>query len=170
MDAEALLLKHYADKGWGKPTQLVPFERVPFLYRADFADGSDYALVHGGKLVEAKGVDAMAAYMKDVKLMSQHTLEPNDVTTLLLVFDAYPPVTDIAPNAFYIFDKLPKLKPKLELGVDEGRFTLSYLMPARGGAVANPHVVTVKRWILDIPKSYKASWREEVIQYDTTKP
>src|SRR5262245_213373 len=65
MAPEAILTKHYADKGWGKPVELVAYPRVPHLYRVDFADKGDYAVVHHGKVVEAKGLAAMASYMKD---------------------------------------------------------------------------------------------------------
>ena len=36
------LVKHYIDKGWGKPTALVPYAHVPHLYRVDFNDKGDY--------------------------------------------------------------------------------------------------------------------------------
>ena len=39
-----------------------------------------------------------------------------------------------------------------------------------GGAVPNPSVVTVKRWTLSVPKSYAATWHEDTLQVDTSKP
>lgn len=171
MTAEAILTKHYADKGWGQPVELVPYERVPYLYRVDFSDKGDYAVVHHGKVVEGKGLEAMASYMKDVKLMSQAKLEANDLIGLLLAFHAFPPVQGIDPEGYYALDALPRLKPRLELGVDEGRLTLNYIFPnVAGGPLPNPNVVPVKRWTLDIPKSYAAKWREEVLKIDTSKP
>jgi len=170
MSAEAILTKYYADKGWGKPVELVPYERVPYLYRVDFSDKGDYAVVHNGRVLEGKGLEAMASYMKDVKLMSQAKLQADDLIGLLLAFHAFPAVQGIDPEGYYALDKLPRLKPKLELGVDEGRLTLNYIFPNVGGAVPNPNVVTVKRWTLDLPKSYAAKWREEILKVDTSKP
>jgi hypothetical protein len=168
--AETILTKHYVDKGWGKPVELVPYERVPYLYRVDFADKGDYAVVHNGKVLDHKGLEAMADYMKDVRLMSQAKLQSDDVIGLLLAFHAFPAVTDIDPEGYYALDKLPRLKPRLELGVGEGRFTLNYVFPNVGGAVPNPSIVTVKRWTMDIPKSYAARWHEQTLKVDTSKP
>jgi hypothetical protein len=170
MTAEAVLTKYYADKGWGKPVELVPYDRVPFLYRVDFSNKGDYAVVHHGKVIEDKGVGAMASYMKDVKLMSQAALQVDDMLGLLLAFHAFPAVEGIDPEGYYALDKLPRLKPRLDIGGGEGRLTLHYVFPNVGGAVPNPSVVTVKRWTLDVPKSYAATWHEDTIQVDTSKP
>jgi hypothetical protein len=170
MEPEAILTKHYADKGWGTPVELVPYVRVPYLYRVDFSDKGDYAVVHHGKVLEGKGLAAMASYMKDVKLMSQAQLEASDLLGLLLAFHAFPAVQGIDPEGYYALDGLPRLKPRLELGVDEGRLTLNYIFPNVGGPLPNPNVVPVKRWTLDIPKSYAAKWHEEIVKVDTSKP
>jgi hypothetical protein len=170
MAPEAILTKHYADNGWGKPVELVPYERVPYLYRVDFSDKGDYAVVHNGKVLDRKGLDAMAGYMKDVKLMSQAKLQSEDIIGLLLAFHAFPAVKDIDPEGYYALDKLPRLRPRLELGADEGRFTLSYVFPNVGGAVPNPSVVTVKQWTMEIPKTYAARWHEQTLKVDISKP
>jgi len=171
MEPEAILTKHYADKGWGTPVELVPYPRVPYLYRVDFADNGDYAVVHHGKVLEGKGLEDMSRYMKDVKLMSRADLEAGDLLGVLRAFHSFPPVQGIDPLGYYALDGLPRLKPRLELGVDEGRLTLNYIFfPNVGGPLPNPNVVTVKRWTLDIPKSYAAKWHEEIVKVDTSKP
>jgi hypothetical protein len=171
MEAEAILTKHYADKGWGTPVELVPYPHVPYLYRVGFSDKGDYALVHHGKVLDSKGLEAMVSYMKDVKLMSQAKLDVDDLLVLLIVFHAFPAVQGIDPDAYYALDGLPRLKPKLELGVGEGRLTINYIVPrASGGPLPNPNIVPVQRWTLSISKSYVAKWHEETIQVDNTKP
>jgi hypothetical protein len=165
-----ILVKHYIDKGWGKPTVLVHYAHIPHLYRADFNDKGDYAVVHDGKVVDHEGLDAMADYMKDINLMSQTKVQSDDIIGLLLAFRAFPAVKDIDPEGYYTLDDLPRLKPRIARRIDEVRFVINYLLPNVGGAVPHPKIVTVKQWTLDIPKSYVATWHEQTLKVDTSKP
>lgn len=171
MSAEAILTQHYEAKR-GKPTEIELQPRLPNLYSVRFASGRDFAVVLDGKVFEAKGLDALATYMRTVKLLTaEPALEAGDFDRLFWLFDAYPPVTDVGKDAFYNLDELKRLKPKLERGPDEGRLILNYIVyKTPRGPVANPNMMTVKRWTLEIPKDYKLSWHEEVIQTDRTKP
>lgn len=171
MSAEAILTQHYAASR-GKPTEIEPQPRLPNLYLVRFADGRDFAVVLDGKVFTGKGLDALATYMRSVKLLTaEPALEAKDFDRLFWLFDAYPPTTGVGKDAYYNLDEIKKLKPKLERGPDEGRLILSYIVPETPrGAVANPNMITVKRWTLQIPKDYKLSWHEEVVQTDRTKP
>lgn len=170
---EAIITKHYEQKGWGKPLEILTFEGVPGMYKVEYSDGGDYGVVRGGKLLEGKGLDAVGAYMRDVKLLA---LKPavRDLTMLLDVLGALPPIAPTgyvaSPDQFYNHTKNPELNPKLELGAGGGKLVLNYLLPHRGGATPNANLRTVMRWTLAIPPDYKLSWREEETKFDVGPP
>jgi len=170
---EATITKHYEQKGWGKPLEIVTFEHVPGMYKVEFSDGGDYGVIRGDKLLEGKGLDAAGAYMRDVKLL---TLSPSarDLTTLLEIFGALPPLAPgayAAPTQFYNHtDMHTVLNPKLELGPAGGKLVLNYMVPHHGGPTANANLRRVVRWTLAIPPDYKLAWREEETKFDVSSP
>jgi hypothetical protein len=169
---EVIITKHYEKKGWGKPLEIVTFEHVPGMYAVEFSDGGDYGVIRDGKILEGKGLDAAGAYMRDVKLLTLSP-SPRDLTTLLEIFGALPPLAPGAyasPDQFYNYDKHTALNPKLELGPAGGKLVLNYLVPHRGGAIANANLARVMRWTLTIPPSYKLAWREEETKFDMGSP
>ncbi|MDQ3366844.1 MAG: hypothetical protein M3680_15585 [Myxococcota bacterium] len=169
-ETEALLTAHYQQQGWGTPLEVITYERVPGLFQAEFADGADYVVVQDGKVVAGKGLAALGTYMRAVDLLA-HRPEAKDLTTLLAVFGALPPVSGYAtPDQFYDYAKHAQLNPKVELAGDAGRLILHYLVPRQGGPVPNPNLVTVKRWTLEIPKTYKLAWHEAETKLDTSGP
>ncbi len=170
-DDEAVITKHYEQQGWGKPLEIIAYEHVPGMYKAVFADGADYGVVRGGKILEGKGLAAAGAYMRDAKLLAQQP-DAGDLTMLLSIFEALPPVSGYAsPDQFYDHaTKHTQLNPKLELGAGGGKLVLHYLLPRRGGPTAQPDLATAMRWTLTIPKDYKLAWREEGTKLDTSAP
>jgi hypothetical protein len=169
---EAVITKHYEKKGWGKPLEITAFERVPGMYEAVFADGGEYGVVLHGKLLDGKGLKAAGAYMREVKLLA-HQPTAHDLTTLLEIFGALPPIpagSYATPDGFYNLDKHPSLRPKLELAPGGGTLVLHYIVRPSGGPVANPTVRTVMRWTLAIPADYKLAWREEETTFDIGPP
>jgi hypothetical protein len=87
-----------------------------------------------------------------------------------LAFRAFPAVKDIDPEGYYTRNALPRLKPRVDRGIDEMRFVINYLLPNVGGAVPHPKIVTVEQWTLDIPKSYVVTWHEHTLKVDASKP
>jgi hypothetical protein len=169
---EAIITRHYEKKGWGELLEIVTFEQVPGMYGVEYAEGGEYGVLHGGKILEGKGLPAAGAYMRDVKLLARSP-SPRDMTTLLEVFGALPPLAPgayAAPNQFYNHAKHAELNPKLELGPGGGKLVLHYLVPHRGGPTANPNLRRVMRWTLTIPSDYKLSWREEETTFDVGSP
>ena len=169
---EAIITKHYEQKGWGKPLEILTFEGLPGMYKAVFSDGGDYGVIRGGKLLDGKGLEAAGAYLRDVKLLAQRPAA-RDLTMLLDIFGALPPIAPggyAAPDQFYDLDKHAELNPKLELGPAGGKLVLNYVLPHRGGATANANLRTVKRWTLTISPDYKLSWREEETKFDVGSP
>jgi hypothetical protein len=166
---EPTLVAYFEAKGWGKPAEITAFERVPGLYLAEFSDGGEYVVVHGGKIVTARGLAAAGAYMRDVKLLS-HKPDAKDLTTLLTLFEALPPIEAMAPDQFYDFPKHAELNPRVELGADRATLVLSYLLPRRGGPTANPKLLKVMRWTLTIPRDYQLTWAEEATTLDAGAP
>ena len=169
MSAEAIVEQHYAAKGWGKPTKLILYPNVPSLFRAEFADGIDYVLVDEAALVLTKGLKPMGAYMRKVDLLSRE-VELQELLTLILVFDAYPPTTDgVAKNAFYDGPEHPSLKPVLDR--EQRRLVLNYLpSPKSAGGRQNPKLMELQRWTLRIPKDYALTWSVEAVNFEIGKP
>lgn len=163
---DAIVTEHYEQRGWGMPREIVTFERVPGMYRAVFADRSEYGVLHGGKLLHGKGLDAVGAYMREVQLLTR-TPEAHELIALLRVFDALPPVSGYAaPEQFYDQDQHLELRPMLELGAGGGALILNYLLPYRGESTSNGRLCTVMQWTLAIPPDYQLSWSEEETQFD----
>jgi hypothetical protein len=162
MGAEAIATEHYTKKGW-KVEKLIPFPRVPHLFRAEFSDGIDYVLVHQGKVVEAKGLEALSAYVRDTRLLQQPGLEARDLTTLLLVFAAYPPVSGpgMQGNGFYDGPEHPTLVP----AITGGALVLHYIHRPPQGAVPQPGILQVSRWTLAAAGDGTLSWRSETIEH-----
>ncbi len=166
MAPDAIATDYYTQKGW-TVAKLVPFERVPYLYRAEFADGIDYVLVHRGKPVDAKGVDALASYLRDVDLLDTAGLDIKDALTLLFVFGAYPPVSGYAePNGFYDGPEHADLLPKLEVTGKTARIELNYILRQTGNPTAHARLLKVKRWTLAISSDYTLTWREEDVDHN----
>ena len=167
---EAVIAKHYEQQGWGKPVEILTYERVPGMYKAVFSDGADYGVIRGGKLALDKGLGPAGAYMKGAKLAATQP-DARDLTTLLSIFEALPPVSGYAsPDQFYDHaTKHTQLNPKVEWAAGGGKLVLHYLVPHKG-AVAQPNLVPVKRWTLAIPADYKLAWREEETKLDSSGP
>jgi len=170
---EAIITKHYEKKGWGELLEIVTYEQVPGMYAVEYSDGGEYGVLHRGKILEGKGLGAAGAYMRDVKLLSLHP-SPREMTTLLEIFGALPPLAPgayAAPNQFYNNpDKHSVLNPKLELGPGGGELVIHYVVMPRAGAPANANLRRVVRWTLTIPPDYKLAWREEETQFDVSAP
>lgn len=169
---EALIAQHYEQKGWGKPLEIITFEGLPGMYKAVFSDGNDYGVVRGGKLLEAKGLDAAGAYLRDVKLLEQQPAAL-DLAMLLDIFGALPPIKPnsyATPDQYYNHEKHAALNPKVELGAGGGTLVLNYMVMPRGGAPANANLRTVMRWTLTIAPDGKLAWREEETKFDVGAP
>ncbi len=169
---EAIITKHYEKKGWGELLEIVTFEQVPGMYGVEYSEGGEYGVLRDGKILKGKGLDAAGAYMRDVKLLTLSP-SPRDMTTLLELFGALPPLAPgayAAPNQFYNHTQHAELNPKLELGAGGGKLVLHYMVPHRGGPTANPNLRRVMRWTLTIPPDYKLSWREEETKFDVGSP
>jgi hypothetical protein len=172
MSDQEIVTKHFVEKGWGTPVRTTLYEHVPFLYKVDFADKGDYVLIHNHKIVSAKGLPAMLSYMKDVKLMSQPKLTIDEMIRLMIVFNAFPPEHEMSGGSYYTGSDFPKLEPKLDRGgTSEGKISFCYLLPdpLSGFPVEHPAPAKVRRWTLDVPKSYAAKWKQETFEIDTSQ-
>jgi hypothetical protein len=167
---EAILNEHYEQKGWGRPLEIVMYDRVPGMYKAMFADGAEHGVLHGGKLLEDKGLGAAGAYMRDVQLLTRAP-ETHELIALLDIFGALPPIAPsgyAAPDQFYDHDRHPELNPILEFGAGGGALILNYLLPHRGEPTPDADLRTVMQWTLAIPPSYELAWSEEETTFDVS--
>lgn len=167
----AVLEQHFTALGWGKPNAIVPNPHVRGLYRAEFSTGSGVAnvVVHDGKVVTDQGVAALGAYLQAIDALAEPKLDVEDMLVLLEVFQAYPEIEVMPPDAFYALADKPALYPKFDHTKSGGKLVVLYIQPNRGGARRNPNLVQAFRFTLKVPGNYKLAWSDDTVEIDTSK-
>ena len=147
------------------------YERVPFLFRAYTEQGT--VLVHGGSVVEERGLEALGAYLRDISLLETRHLEASDFRVLIQHFGAYPPVGGKYGLKPYIHDvhedNLGIERGGIRWREDRGEYTVFYQLGrhyAQAGAPRYTPLRKVSQWTLVIPESYELRWEETLWSYD----
>jgi hypothetical protein len=124
---------------------LTPHPRVKYL----FAIGHWYLLVHRGRVITEQGTTVLDSYLQEIAVEDRRALQVDDLTTLVRLLGAFPPIADRDPLQF-VDD------PQLTWSGDRGAFELRYDVtrhPARARFVV---------WTLTIAADGRISWTEKL--------
>ena len=174
-EAETTAVAFAKGKWQGEPTQVVRNKRVPFLVDVDFKTGGETVLVRGGKVVEARGLEALSGVLRDLGLpKGAADLKAEDLTKLVILMQALPPTEGIANTLFVASGpENKKLLPSLSRKGGAAQYRLSYLLrPAstanlpKVGAPQRPGLLNVSEWTLTITADKPAAWTEARYRWD----
>jgi hypothetical protein len=166
--AELLALQHPDNDGLHV---LARWPRVPFLLqlRGDYGP-SRFVLVHNAKVHHGGGLDALAAYLKDIDALTRDDWQPEDLLHLLYALQALPDDTGkgFAHGEAYFasLTPMPGLSPSLQR--QDGALTFALAYPASEGDApagiaigGNPHPGSQTRrfvrWTLHVSPRYRVT-------------
>jgi hypothetical protein len=136
---------------------------MPYAFLTRTGTDNVYRIVHKGRLLPlGGGVDALAAYLRDIDGFNRGKLKGGDVRDLLKTFNAYPPSEEIFGD---FFDPDP-LAPKLTRSRDKIELVVFYLVsePVERHTRPPPGPTRdVEKWTLTIDRQH-AAWTEEMIK------
>jgi len=104
--------------------------RLPFLFDAILAKSS-WVLVHDGQVIEGGGLAKLGAYLDAIDVYADRALTADDVTDLLYVFQAFPPVDAMAgAPEYYLTEEGTELSVRATWRGHDLDLTLAYRLEA----------------------------------------
>ena len=167
-EARAIAERHADEKYHFAPDKVRDANpRLPFLFDAALP-GTDWVLVHKGKVIDGGGVQGLGTYLDAVDVYADRALTADDVTDLLYVFKAFPPVAPEAasPESFYT-DEAPDVAVRATWHGHELELRLAYRLEygSASGVVSEDTSDTWKMpvsfWTLHLRKGAVPTWTEE---------
>lgn len=161
--AEQLARRELESKGH-KIESIDRVPSLPFFFVLGIDDGRGHCLVSEGKVVEAKGVAALGAYLRASGFLRRHSADADNFLELLHHLDAYPP--DMATRSMYFDPSHPELNPRLDWAGDGARFVLHYPVSSYGGPSGSRQradMMDLEEWTLSIPADYHVAWKSRII-------
>ncbi len=142
--------------------------RLPFLFDAALP-GTSWVLVHDGKVTDGGGLAKLGPYLDAVDVYADHALTAGDVTDLLYVFGAFPPVDAAAGSPeYYVTDEGTELSMRTNWRGHDLDLILAYRLQAPsdpdihpGDSTADTSETTVSFWTLHLGKGAAPRWTEE---------
>jgi hypothetical protein len=102
---------------------------LPFLFKTSGAGGKS-VLVHRGKVVNDRGPQALADYLRDIGAVAGPGPKPGDLLIALRALEAFPTVDNAYGDTRYIHTpdnpKLASLSPRIERGEKGAAIVLHY--------------------------------------------
>lgn len=168
-EARAIAERH-ADETYHAPPEKVrdANPRLPFLFDAALP-GHSWVLVHQGKVIDGGGLSALGSYLDAIDAYADRALIADDVTDLLYVFGAFPPVDAAAasPESYYT-DEDPELAMRATWHGNDLDLRLAYLLRYPSNPDIAPSEDTsptwempVSFWTLHLRKGTVPTWTEE---------
>lgn len=165
-----------------KPIRIYePVPRIPYLFVAGVPDrkrNNSMVLLHRGRIYDARGLDALAAYLRQVDLLRRPAPSAQSMVRLWLHLTSPPwDRRDVAARptlGFAAARDYPALAPRLDWARDRAVLRLYYLLPQPGhaGDGSRPRGPggprDVIEWQLIIPRSYQLRLRKRRHRYDQT--
>lgn len=154
---------------------------IPYLFVAGVPDrkrNNSMVLLHHGRIYEARGLNALATYLRQVDLLRRPA--PSTESMVRLWIHLTSPswnrrnVATRPTMGFVSAHDYPALAPRLEWGRERAVLRLYYLLPEpkSAGDAGRPHGPDGPRdvieWQLIIPRSYKLELRKRRHRFDQT--
>jgi len=154
--------------------------RLPFLFDAILAKSS-WVLVHDGQVIEGGGLAKLGAYLDAIDVYADRALTADDVTDLLYVFQAFPPVDAMAgAPEYYLTEEGTELSVRATWRGHDLDLTLAYRLEApnvpglQAGGMTTADSATwqmvVSFWTLHLRKGALPRWTEERRQITRKNP
>lgn len=120
-------------------------------------------LVHEGRVIEARGVPALRAYLDSSQLLDGPLPDVLDVQHLLHALDVWPPTQRhdrVEPDSYWLAGRdHPLLYPRLERHGTRTELHLFYVLGSGRGATPDPDEnIRVAEWILVLEPGTDPQW------------
>jgi hypothetical protein len=168
-DEARAIAERYADQKHHFPADKVRAAnpRLPFLFDAALP-GASWVLVHDGRVVEGGGLADLGAYLDAIDVYADHALTTDDVTDLLYVFEALPPVPPeaVSPTS-YVTDEDGELAARASWHGHELDVRLAYILRYASPSdvvsedTSETWEMPVSFWTLHLRKGAVPTWTEE---------
>lgn len=156
----------WVKKNWNlKPKQVEADERWPYMLRFN---PYQRVLVHKGQVDAREGIEALGAYLSDIRFLDRKDVTADLVLDIVGYFAAYPSKSTGRTYFRPGIHAPTELYPRLERGADGVKVIVHYnhqdQMPSGIGGSRPGGLYFLDRWTLTIPRDYKLSWKSEYVE------